>query len=402
MIKKFITITLGFSTLLFCSPLQEAINNAKPYSTINLSKGRFEGHIIINKPIIIIGKNEKTIIDGMEKNTVITIKSPNVILENLTITGSGHRKEDFDSGITAEKADNLKIENCKITDSLYGIYIMMTKNALIKNNYITSKKEKIPLRGDGLKLWYCNNSLIQNNKFEKVRDINLAHSNNNTIQNNKFFNNRFATYLEMSHNNIIKNNLYKYNEVSIMLMGSKNIKVISNKVLSSKGVAGVGILMKEGTNLHFENNTVKYNAKAFYIDNKATERGMQRYIINNEISFNLEALHFHLLVSNNTIKRNKIHDNLDDVVKDLTGYPNRNNVVEYNYWGEYEGFDKNHDNIGDTPYVIYEYADRLWSYDPKIKFFYGNVVISLTNFLCKIAPFAEPILLLEDKKPVMF
>jgi len=397
---RFWAIFLSFFVATFASSLQEAIDKAKPHSVIKLSKGVFKEHITINKPLTIKGEKGKTIIDGSGKDSVITIKSPDVTLENLTITRSGHRKENFDSAVNAEKADNLKVIGCKITDSLYGIYVMMSKNILVKNNYITSKEEKIPLRGDGLKLWYCHNSLVENNTFEKARDINLAHSNGAKIVNNRFLSNRFATYLEMSHNALIKDNLYKHNEVGVMLMGSKNIKVLSNRVLSSRGVAGIGILTKGGANLIFKNNIVKYNAKAFYIDNKATEKGMQRYIINNEISFNLEALHFHLLISNNTIKNNKIHDNLDDVVKDLTGYPNRNNVVEYNYWGNYEGFDRNHDNIGDTPYVIYEYADRLWSYDNKIKFFYGSVVIALTNFLCKIAPFTEPLLLLEDKKPV--
>ncbi|NPA74145.1 MAG: nitrous oxide reductase family maturation protein NosD, partial [Epsilonproteobacteria bacterium] len=393
MIKKVALFVVLFFSSLFSNSLQDAIDKAKPYSTLNLSEGRFEGHIVIKKPITIVGKKDKTVIDGKGKDTVISIKSPNVTLKDLTVISSGHRKENFDSAVTAEKADNLKVIGCKIKDSLYGIYVMMSKNAVIKNNYITSKDEKIPLRGDGLKLWYCNNALIEGNTFEKARDINLARSNGAKIVNNRFLSNRFATYLEMSHNALIKDNLYRYNEVAIMLMGSKNTNVLSNQVLSSKGAAGIGILTKEGTNQHFENNTIKYNTKAFYIDNKATEKGMQRYIVNNEISFNLEALHFHLIISNNTIKNNKIHDNLDDVVKDLTGYPNKNNIIEYNYWGNYAGFDKNHDNIGDTPYVVYEYADRLWSYNHKIKFFYGNVVISLTNFLCKLAPFTEPLLL---------
>jgi len=34
-----------------------------------------------------------------------------------------------------------------------------------------------------------------------------------------------------------------------------------------------------------------------------------------------------------------------------------------------------------------------------VKFFYGSPVISLLNFLAKLAPFSEPIFLLEDKKP---
>ena len=76
-----------------------------------------------------------------------------------------------------------------------------------------------------------------------------------------------------------------------------------------------------------------------------------------------------------------------------------NNEVAYNYWGQYRGFDRDHDNIGDTPYVINRYFDKLYTYDNKIKFFYGSVVMALADFMCEIAPFTEPEFILEDKKP---
>ncbi len=82
-------------------------------------------------------------------------------------------------------------------------------------------------------------------------------------------------------------------------------------------------------------------------------------------------------------------------------YKDKNNIIEYNYWGNYAGFDKDNDNIGDTPYVVYQYADKLWDYNPHIKFFFGSIVMSLANFLCKVAPFTEPIVLLTDKKPLI-
>ena len=65
----------------------------------------------------------------------------------------------------------------------------------------------------------------------------------------------------------------------------------------------------------------------------------------------------------------------------------------------YEGFDKDGDNIGDTPHKVYQYADQLWVYNPDVKFFYGSPVISLLNFLAKLAPFTSPLFLMEDKKP---
>ena len=77
------------------------------------------------------------------------------------------------------------------------------------------------------------------------------------------------------------------------------------------------------------------------------------------------------------------------------------NIVEENYWDRYSGFDRNNDNIGDNSYKIFQYADQLWHYNHKVKFFYAAPVMSMLNFILNLAPFIEPVLLLEDKKPIV-
>ena len=76
-----------------------------------------------------------------------------------------------------------------------------------------------------------------------------------------------------------------------------------------------------------------------------------------------------------------------------------NNEFTMNFWDNYDGFDRNRDGYGDNTYRLYQYADKLWTYNPSVKFFYGSPVLSLLNFLSKLAPFSEPIFLLEDKQP---
>ncbi len=61
----------------------------------------------------------------------------------------------------------------------------------------------------------------------------------------------------------------------------------------------------------------------------------------------------------------------------------------------------NEDGFGDTPFRLYYYADRMWMLNPNVKFFYASPVISLMNFLTKIAPLSQPVKLLEDKRPKM-
>ena len=77
------------------------------------------------------------------------------------------------------------------------------------------------------------------------------------------------------------------------------------------------------------------------------------------------------------------------------------NVWEGNYWSDYQGFDRDNNNQGDTPYELYAYADRLWQDAPNAQFFKGSPVLETLDFLERLAPFTDPDLLVRDKKPVM-
>jgi len=399
--KKLILFFFIFNSFLYANTLQKAIDDASAYSTIKLSTGIFLGTITINKPITIIGIDKNVIIKGDNTGTVVTINSSDVILKNLTITDSGNRMDQLDAAILMEKVKNVQVDNCQILNSLYGIKMYMTENSIISNNYITSKKNEIGLRGDALKIWYSNNNIIDNNTIDNSRDVTLTYANNNKLINNTFLNSRFATHLSLSKNNLLQKNIYKYNSVSILAMGVHDTTIIENRITSSKGAAGIGLVIKGGSNLLFENNTVSYNGKGLYIDTKYKELGMQRYIKNNTISYNGEALHFHIAIKNNTISKNKIFGNIEDIVQNANVTYLETNIIEYNYWDRYTGFDINGDNIGDTSHKVFQYADQIWHHNNKLKFFYASPILTIMNFVSKLAPFVEPMMMVEDKKPIM-
>ncbi len=386
---------------LYSNTLQETIDKSSPYSTLKLSSGVYLGKITINKPITILGTSDNVIIKGNNTGQVVTINSSNVILKNLIITDSGNRMDNLDSAIVMTKVNNCEISNCKLLNSLYGIDMNMVQDSIIANNYITSKDNFISLKGDALKIWYSNNNIFRNNTIDNSRDVTLTYSHNNKLIDNTFTNNRFSTHIHLSNNNLIQNNIYKYNSVSIMNMASKGTKVISNQIKSSKGAAGIGVVLIGTKNFIFENNVLSYNAKGIYIDSQSKEKGMQRYIRNNEISYNMEAIHFHQAIKNNVIVNNNIFDNIEDIVKDVSGTFDPKNKVEYNYWDRYAGFDKDKNNIGDTSHKVYQYADQLWHYNHNVKFFYASPIMTLMNFLANIAPFIEPSMLFEDTKPLL-
>jgi len=398
---KFFLLLFIFISSYFANPLQDAINNATPHSTIKLSSGIYTGNIIIDKSLTIIGLDDNVIIDGEAKGTVVTINASNVTLKNLRITNSGGRMENLDSAVSLNNVKNCEIDSCTIVNSLYGIDMNIVKNSRITNNYISSKDIDISLRGNALKLYYSSKNIISNNLINKSRDVTLNYSADNNFTNNTFTNNRFASHLSMSNRNTFDANIYSHNSVSMMFMGARDTLVINNSIKSSDGAAGIGVVIGHVSNFRFERNILKFNAKAIYIDSKEKARGMKRYINYNEISYNAEAIHFHTAIKDNTIRHNRFFGNIDDVVKDIEGYYSPTNIVEYNYWDRYTGFDKDGDNIGDTPHKIYQYADQLWHYNNKVKFFYGSPTMSLLNFLANLAPFVEPNLLLIDSNPIV-
>ena len=399
MLKTLFAILLLIYTSLSANILQEAIDNAQAGSILKLPKGVYKGNIKITKPLTIIGKEDGVVIDGQGSGTVILIESSFVTLKNLKIVGSGARHEKIDAAISMVNAKQCEVSNCIIEDSLFGIDMQMIHNSIISNNTITSKDLDLGLRGDGLRLWYSHDNIIKNNSLIKSRDMVVWYSHGNIIEENYGEYCRYSLHFMYAGKNFVRNNHYKFNSVGIFFMYSKDTIATGNVVKSSLGATGMGIGLKDVSNFTLKDNTVIYCAQGIYIDRSPFEPDTNNWIEGNKFLYNAEAIHFHSLSENNIIRDNTIMGNIEDIVNDSRGSKTDENEIVGNYWDNYEGFDRNGDNIGDTPHKVFQYADQMWVYNPDVKFFYGSPVISLLNFLAKLAPFTKPLFLLEDEKP---
>jgi nitrous oxidase accessory protein len=387
------------------SPLQDYIDNANEGSIIRLKAGTYKGNIVISKPISLVGVEEGVILDGLGVGSVVTIRSSYVTLKNLTIQNSGERADILDAAVningdtTTGALKQCEVSGCRILDSLLGINMEIVNNSLIENNFITSKNYDLGLRGDGVRLWYSNDNIIRKNHLYRSRDMVVWYSHGNTIEENLGEYGRYSLHFMYAGKNYVRNNTYQHNSVGIFFMYSNDTIATGNLVKSAVGATGIGIGLKDATNFVIEDNTIVYNSQGMYIDRSPFEPDMNNWIRNNKIMYNAEALHFHSLCENSIITGNTIMGNIEDVVNDSRSEKDFNNEFSSNFWDNYEGFDRDKDGYGDNTYRLYQYADKLWTYNPSVKFFYGSPVLSLLNFLSKLAPFSEPIFLLEDKQP---
>mgnify|MGYP005990229337 CR=1 FL=1 len=398
---RIIFIIIILISNIYANLLQVAINKAPSFSVLKLPKGTYLGNITISKPLTLIGINKGVIIQGEQNSNVITINSSNVKLENLEVINSGKRRDTLDAAILVNNSKNVELKNLIIKKSHIGIFLDYVSDSIIHGNKISSDDPNIDLRGDGVRLWFSQNNKIVNNSFKNVRDIVLMQSNNNTVSNNKMNDCRYSVLTSHSNNTRIENNEIINSSVGIYLQASKGGYVSNNNIKGSLGSAtSMGILLKGASNTTVENNYMGMCNQAFYIDNSPMKQGMKNWIYNNQIMYSTRGFDFRGFSLKNVIKGNILLGNMDNIMTESYKGRMNTNEIEGNYWDDYEGFDLNKDNIGDSSYKKYLYIDQIWVKNPEVKFFYGAPILSILNFILKMAPFVEPVFLIEDEKPI--
>ena len=394
-------LLISFLPLIAENTLQKAIDAAAPGSLLELPSGVYKGNIVISKPLIIDGKNQKAIIEGSGKGTVVRIKSSYVTIKNLTIRHSGQEHENLAAGIAIKNAKHVKVLNCKIIDVLFGIDLQQVSESDISGNYITSKHFSLGLRGDAIRLWYSNDNTVKNNRIIKSRDFIVWYSHGNLIEKNYSEYCRYSLHFMYTGKNMVKDNTFKHNSVGIFFMYSQDTEAYGNVIENSLGTTGLGIGLKDCSNYTLKGNTMIYCARGLYLDRSPFQPGTHNYIEGNKLLYNSIAVKFHSLSIANIFKKNIIKGNIENVVNDSFNRKVTQNAWNGNYWDNYQGFDRNNDGIGDTPHIEKFYADRMWHSNPDIRFFYGSPVITIINFLSKLAPLSEPVILAIDKQPKM-
>ena len=340
----------------------------------------------------------KVTLDGQNKGTVLTVNADGVTITGLIIINSGHSHDDINSAIRLTSSHN-KITHNIIYDTLFGIDLKEAHHNLVTHNDIQSKKVDLGLRGDGIRGWASNNNTFRFNKIHNSRDMVIWYSYDNIIEDNVGKNNRYSLHFMYTGRMQVRRNKYSHSAVGIFLMYSQSTTIENNEILFSQGNTGMGIGMKEVDNMKIYNNKIIYCSTGIYIDQSPYKPTTYNLIMGNTVGYNKKGFVFHSSLSRNVFQGNAVIDNLEDVVVHSNGNA-EGNVWKGNYWSHYEGFDRNLDGYGDGKYSDYLYQDQLWLNDPWVKFFYASPVLSVINFLARLAPFSQPRLLLHDRKPV--
>jgi len=384
--------------------ISQAIASAKNGDTIEVNSGIYNEHIIVDKTINLVGIDEP-VVDGGGKGTVVLIKVPEVSFKGFIVRGSGEGLSVEDAGIVLDSSQNSRIENNRLNDVLFGIYLKNSSGTLIENNVIIGKDLPIPVRGDGIRLWYSSNTKILNNTITRARDLVMWWSGDTLIKGNIVQNGRYGLHYMYSDNNVFEDNVFIDNYVGGFLMYSNNLKFTKNIFARNQGPAtGYGIGFKDLDDVVSRENLFIDNRIGIYMDNSPHSVDSWNTLKDNVIAYNDIGISFMPSIERNVIFENSFIDNAEQIEIRGGGTLSGNDWFKSekgNYWSDYVGYDENNDGIGEIHYKSESLFENLIDKYPNLRVFVFSPVAQAIELASDAFPVMKPEPKVVDEYPLM-
>ncbi len=288
--------------------LQATIDSMKEGAVLKLEDQTYEGNIVINKPLTMIG-SKNTVIKGDGTGNVISVKAPNVKLSHLTVThGSMDRNSAEEYAAIKIYSNNNVVEHVKITDSFHGIYLSQAHHNKIQYADIQGLgKGEIAAQGNGLHVYYANDNVLAHNTIEGTRDgMFFDYANRNKSHDNNISNTRYGLHYMYSDENTFKRNTFTMNQGGAAIMNSNGLTLTDNQFIVNYGNQSFGLLLLQANENHIQNNLFYMNQRGLYIDQATRNVIRGNRIIQNGIGIELWASSNQQIFTQNTISDNTI------------------------------------------------------------------------------------------------
>lgn len=327
--------------------VQEAIDAAAPRGIVLVSEGIYYEHLVVNKPLTLIGQDKvTTIVDGNGtggwgyEDSVFYVTGDDVIINGFTIRNSG--------------GDGYW---CYVA----GIYLD-SSGSEIAGNIIIGNNRGIIGGGNAT----IGDNIIQNNNYGIYGGRNNVISCNTISDNHHigvWFEGLFGNDSNIITDNIISNNECGISLSGFIIIGGSTLNThhklqcsselppppLSNNTISGNRITsneyGIAIEWSGGNTI--SNNVITQNHYGVNFDEASNNTLISNTISNNNLGINLA------FSNNNTIYHNNFVENTEQLKS--SGTSNTwDNGIEGNYWSDYRGLDDGSegrvagDGVGDT------------------------------------------------------
>jgi nitrous oxidase accessory protein len=337
--------------------LQAAIAAAAPGDVLTLRAGRYDGAIVIGKPLTLIGEPGATIV-GPGSGSVIGVTGPDVVIRNLTITGSGIGPEGMDSGVfLTQAATRAVVEGNRIENNLVGVFVHGAADAIVRGNVIDGRQDlRISEAGNDIQVWNAPGAAMIGNDLRYGRDgIYVITSRKNIFRGNRMRDLRFAIHYMYTNDSEVSDNISIGNHAGYNIMYSDRLKVTGNL---SVGDRDKGLMFDYANMSVISGNVVKAAPeKCLFLFNANKNQIRDNWFEGCDI-----GIHFTAGSERNVIAGNGFMGNRTQVKYVGTRYLDWSDKGRGNFWSDNPAFDLNGDGIADTAYRPNDLVDEvLWT-----------------------------------------
>lgn len=378
------------------------IASASAGDTLIISAGLYREHLRIEKPLTIIAEGH-VVIDGGGSGDIVEITAPDVTLRGFVIrnTGIDLDKENAAIRVTAPRAI---IEHNTLEDILFGIDLREAPDSRVAFNRIGGKQLDIARRGDGLRLWRSDRSVIEGNTIHDGRDAILWYSKGIVVRDNTGYDCRYGLHLMFSDEVTITGNEFSRNSVGIYLMYSTGVEIVGNRLLRNRGPSGYGIGLKETDQFSVRDNLIVGNRSGVYIDGSPFTDKRPGEFTRNTIAYNDIGFTFLPSARGNELTENNFIDNIDQVAVAGRGSLDANRFWKGergNFWSDYTGYDQDANGIGDFVHESQTLFENMMDKEPKLRLFLFSPAQQAIEFVGRAVPAVRPEAKFIDEVPLM-
>ncbi|HLO64496.1 MAG TPA: NosD domain-containing protein, partial [Azonexus sp.] len=241
-----------------------AVQAAKPGDTVRVQRGHYAEHLVIDKPLRLVGINNPTV-SGGDKGDVIRIKSPDVTIKGFIVRDSGADLTAQNAGIYVEPGSHrVVIRHNVLVYNLFGVWLEKLQDPEVSDNLITSKRDlSSARRGNGIQLYNTSGARIIGNHISFARDgIYVDVSHHAVFRGNRMHHLRYGSHYMNSNDNLWEDNESYLNRGGLALMEVRRQTVRNNRAW---GNTDHGIMLRTIQDSVIENNVVAGNGRGFFI-----------------------------------------------------------------------------------------------------------------------------------------
>lgn len=372
-----------------------ALRRARPGDTIVVTAGVYrEPRIEVRVPVTLLGVGA-AILDGGGDHEVLTVRADKVTIRGLTIRNVAPSFMEDRAGIRLDGVHGCVVADNRIFDTFFGIYAGRSSGCTIAGNRIEGHARRQTEAGNAIHLFSSTGFTVAGNHISGHRDgIYLEFSPHTLITGNESRGNlRYGLHFMFSDSCEYRGNVFERNVSGVAVMYSHRVAMIGNRFEDNWGPAAYGLLLKEIKDSRVENNLLAGNTVGLF-----AESADRLVVTGNQFLRNGWAVRLMADATESEFRHNRFVGNTFDVATNSRS--SSPSTFAENYWDGYDGYDLDHDGVGDVPFRPVRLASVLVEQNEPTLILLRSFFLDLLEVAERVMPVLTPDALV-DRRPLM-